>query len=192
MVWGRLRERLQRWSGKDPEGGDRGLFCGSIPGLLTLLREIQISHEGLCPTDYGLDGPGSNSGADDRPWGPSSLLYNGYRVFPGGRGGRGVGWPSYPHLECRGPRKSRAIPLLTLRSFVTYKKRENKQIEKVFVEIAGFWAWDRFLDFLIRRVRSVEIVSCQDYMMLLWQMNDMKCAALEGYNGRGKRQELGQ
>jgi len=27
----------------------------------------------------------------DRPWGPPSLLYNGYRVFPGGRGGRGVG-----------------------------------------------------------------------------------------------------
>jgi len=40
-------------------------------------------------TDYGLDGPGSNPGADeifrtypDRPWGAPSLLYNGYRVFP--------------------------------------------------------------------------------------------------------------
>jgi hypothetical protein len=35
---------------------------------------------------------GSNPGAGeifrtcpDRPWGPPSLLYNGYRVFPGGR-----------------------------------------------------------------------------------------------------------
>ena len=41
-------------------------------------------------TDYGLDGSGSNPGGDeifrtrpDRPWGPLSLLYNGYRVFPG-------------------------------------------------------------------------------------------------------------
>jgi len=30
-----------------------------------------------------------------------------------------------PHLECRGPRKSRAIPLLTLRALVAYKKCEN-------------------------------------------------------------------
>jgi hypothetical protein len=42
-------------------------------------------------TAYGLDGPGSNPGGGDifrtcpnRPWGPRSLLYNGYRVFPGG------------------------------------------------------------------------------------------------------------
>jgi hypothetical protein len=41
---------------------------------------------------YGLDGPGSNPGGGeifrtrpDRSWGPSSLLYNGYRVFPGGK-----------------------------------------------------------------------------------------------------------
>jgi hypothetical protein len=43
-------------------------------------------------TGYGLDFPGSNPGGDeifctcpDRPWGPSSLLYNGYRVFTGGK-----------------------------------------------------------------------------------------------------------
>jgi hypothetical protein len=43
-------------------------------------------------TEYGLDGPGieSRRGRDfptcpDRPWGPPSLLYNGYRVFPGDR-----------------------------------------------------------------------------------------------------------
>jgi hypothetical protein len=48
-------------------------------------------------TDYGLDGPGSNPAGDgisaplDRPWGPPSLLYNGYRVFPQGvKCGRGV------------------------------------------------------------------------------------------------------
>ena len=34
----------------------------------------------------------------DRPWGLPSLLYNGYRVFPGGKWpGRGVDHP--PHLS---------------------------------------------------------------------------------------------
>jgi hypothetical protein len=48
-------------------------------------------------TDYGLDGLGSNPGGGeifrtrpDRPWGPPSHLYNGYRVFPGGKDGRSV------------------------------------------------------------------------------------------------------
>jgi len=43
-------------------------------------------------TGYGLDGPGSNPGggeifhtSPDRSWGSPSLLYNGYRVFPGGK-----------------------------------------------------------------------------------------------------------
>jgi hypothetical protein len=43
-------------------------------------------------TDYGLDSLGIEScwgeifcTCPDRPWGPPSLLYNGYRVFPGGR-----------------------------------------------------------------------------------------------------------
>jgi hypothetical protein len=43
-------------------------------------------------SDYGLDGPGMSPGGGeifrtcpDRPWGPPSLLYNGYRVFTGVR-----------------------------------------------------------------------------------------------------------
>jgi len=43
-------------------------------------------------TGYGLDGLGSNTGGGeifctcpDRPWGPPSLLYYGYRAFPGGK-----------------------------------------------------------------------------------------------------------
>jgi len=43
-------------------------------------------------TAYGLDGPGIEfrwgeifRTSPDRPWGPPSLLYNGYRVFPGGK-----------------------------------------------------------------------------------------------------------
>jgi hypothetical protein len=42
-------------------------------------------------TDYGLDGPGIESRwgeifrCPDWPWGPPGLLYNGSRVFPGGK-----------------------------------------------------------------------------------------------------------
>jgi len=43
-------------------------------------------------TDYGLDDTGSKHGGGEiirncpeRSWGPSSLLYIGYRVFPGGK-----------------------------------------------------------------------------------------------------------
>jgi len=44
-------------------------------------------------TGYGLDGPGIESRWEarffrtcpDRPWGPPSLLHNGYWVFPGGK-----------------------------------------------------------------------------------------------------------
>jgi hypothetical protein len=44
-------------------------------------------------TGYRLDGPGIESWwgdeifrtCPDRPWGPPSLLYNGYQFFPGGK-----------------------------------------------------------------------------------------------------------
>ena len=48
------------------------------------------SSDGIA-TDYGLDGPGIESRWGeifrrlDRPSGPPSLLYNGYRVFPEGK-----------------------------------------------------------------------------------------------------------
>jgi hypothetical protein len=49
----------------------------------------------------------------DRPWGPPSLLYNGYRVFPGVKNGRGV--TLTPHtLLVPWSWKGRAIPLLPL------------------------------------------------------------------------------
>jgi len=55
-------------------------FCG--PGSIVSIA-----------TGYGLDGPGIESqlGGEtfctcpDQPWGPPSLLYNGYQVFPGGK-----------------------------------------------------------------------------------------------------------
>jgi hypothetical protein len=61
-------------------------------------RHVEDSHKQLLiyiyiyATDYGLDGPGIESrwgeifrACPDLPWDPPSLLYNGYRVFPGGK-----------------------------------------------------------------------------------------------------------
>jgi hypothetical protein len=67
---------------------------------------------------------GSNTGGGDvyrtcpyRPWGPSSLLYNGYLVFPGGkeRPGRGVDHPPPSSAEVK---ENRAILLLSLRALL--------------------------------------------------------------------------
>jgi hypothetical protein len=49
----------------------------------------------------------------DRPWGPPSLLYIGYRFFTGGRSSRGMVLTTHPLLAPR-LRMSRAIPLLPL------------------------------------------------------------------------------
>ena len=71
-------------------------------------------------TDYGLDGPRIESRwgeifrtCPDRPWGPPSLLYNGYRVFSRVKYGRGVLLTTHPLLVPRSW-KSRAILLPTL------------------------------------------------------------------------------
>jgi hypothetical protein len=59
-------------------------------------------------TRYGLEGPGIESRwgeifriYPDRLRGPPSVLYNGYRVFPGGKGGRGVMLTTHPLLVTR-------------------------------------------------------------------------------------------
>ena len=51
-------------------------------------------------------GRGSNPGGGeifrirpDRPWGPPSLLYNGYRVFPGDKAAGGAVLTTHPHLS---------------------------------------------------------------------------------------------
>ena len=49
----------------------------------------------------------------DRPWGPPSLLYNGYRVSLGVKSGRGMTLTPHP-LLVPWSRKGRAIPLLPL------------------------------------------------------------------------------
>jgi hypothetical protein len=51
-------------------------------------------------TRYGLGAPGIESRwwrdictRPDRPWDPPSLLYNGYRIFPGGEAAGAWRWP---------------------------------------------------------------------------------------------------
>jgi hypothetical protein len=65
---------------------------------------------------------GSNPGGDeifrtcpDWPWGPPSLLYNGYRVFPRVKNGQGMTLTPHP-LLVPWSWKSRAIPLLPIRA----------------------------------------------------------------------------
>ena len=71
-------------------------------------------------TRYGWMVRGSNPGGGeifrthpDRPWGPPSLLFSGYRVFPGGRERPECDIDPSPLLVPRS-RNSRAIPLFPL------------------------------------------------------------------------------
>jgi hypothetical protein len=59
----------------------------------------------------------------DQPWGPPSLLYNGYGVIP-----MDSKWPEHdPSLPSSAKvwKQSRAIPLLSLRAFVACEKGET-------------------------------------------------------------------
>jgi len=89
------------------------LMCKAIRAILYVLRrtESEAHHTFISSTKfkvgwgsvvgiatgYGLDVWGSNPGegetfraCPDQPWGPPSLLYNGYRVFPGVKSSRSV------------------------------------------------------------------------------------------------------
>jgi hypothetical protein len=83
-------------------------------------------------TGYRLDGPGIESQwgeifrtPPEQPWGPPSLLYNGYRVFPGGSKRPGRDADPSPCSSAKVWKQSRAIPLLSLRAFVACKKGET-------------------------------------------------------------------
>jgi hypothetical protein len=90
------------------------IYIGSGPGSVVGIA-----------TAYGLDGPGIESQCGARysapvQTGPPSLLYNGYRVFPGGkvRPGRDAD----PSPRSSAEVKSRSIPLLSVRAFVAYER----------------------------------------------------------------------
>jgi hypothetical protein len=80
-----------------------------IRGTLTftVLQRSRDSSVSIA-TGYGLEGPGIEfrwgeifCTYPDRLRGPPSLLYNGYRVFPGGKDSRGVMLTTHPLLVPR-------------------------------------------------------------------------------------------
>ena len=102
-------------------------------------------------TDYGPDGPGIESQwgeiflLPDRPWGPPSLLYNGYRVFPGVESGRGVTQTSHPLLVPRSKDRVELYLLLSLRAFVACRKGETYLLFTLFMchcSVCGASTWD--------------------------------------------------
>jgi hypothetical protein len=89
-----------------------------LPAYIPMGRDSSVG----TATGYKLDGPGIESRLGeifcirpDRPWGPLSLLYNGYRVFPGGLAAGADA--DHPPLLAPRSRISRAIPLLPLWAF---------------------------------------------------------------------------
>jgi hypothetical protein len=75
-----------------------------------MLPYLQGSQNGVVgiAKRYGLEGPGIESWLGeifrtypDRLRGPPSLLYNWYRFFPAGKGGRGVMLTTHPLLVPR-------------------------------------------------------------------------------------------
>jgi len=84
--------------------------------------------------DCGLYGPGSNPDGDEifrpsRPaLGPTHPPVQWVEVLSRGRGDRGVGLTPHPHLVPKVLEKGRAIPLLTLRACVAYRKGENPNL----------------------------------------------------------------
>jgi hypothetical protein len=77
-------------------------FCYLSPYSLVVGRDSS----GGIATRYGLDRPGIESRwgeifrtCPDRPWCPPSLLYNGYRVFPGGKAAGVWRWTPTPILR---------------------------------------------------------------------------------------------
>ena len=110
-------------------------YNAKTPYLLKLYREVTAvysetggwdSSVGIA-TRYGVDGPGIESRWEgeifrtrpDRPWGPPSLLYNGYRIFSEGKAAGAWCWP--PIFSGGGLKKGRAIPPPPLRALVAYK-----------------------------------------------------------------------
>ena len=90
---------------------------------------LQLTNDGCGPgssvgiaTDYGLDGPGSNSGGDEifrpsRPaLGPTHPPVQWVPVLSRGRGGRSVGLTTPSH---------HLVTKVTLRVCVAYEKGEN-------------------------------------------------------------------
>ena len=81
----------------------------------------------------------------DRPWGPPSFLYNGYRDFSRSKAAGALCWPPTVIWVPRSW-KGRAIPLLTLWAFVACYREKlyftfMKKIENTGVAVGFFYAF---------------------------------------------------
>ena len=99
-MWSLLDKVLHYWTFRS------AVFALLGPVIYLVVQQLgmgQDSSVGIA-TRYGLDGPGIESrwGREifctrpDRPWGPPSLLYNGYQVFPGDKAAGAWRWPPTP------------------------------------------------------------------------------------------------
>jgi hypothetical protein len=81
----------------------------------------------------------------DRLWDPPILLYNGYRVFSGGKGGRGVALTTLPHLAPRLKKEYSytSTPPLGLRGLfqgdLYYVYSKGRLTLTIFVDITDSW-----------------------------------------------------
>jgi hypothetical protein len=80
------------------------LQYASTTFLTVLIFKVSRTAQSVQRIATGWTVRGSNPGGgefsrtcpDRRPWGPPSLLYNGYRVFPGGKAAGAWRWPATP------------------------------------------------------------------------------------------------
>jgi hypothetical protein len=110
------------------------------------------------------------------PGGPPSLLYNGCRVFPGGRKRLGRAADPSPLSSAEVYKQSRTIPQLSLRAFVAYEKGEthlsdiNRLIsimKAVFCEVRA--SFNIFMNPVLKRFKQnfaglPNIFRCKDFM----------------------------
>jgi hypothetical protein len=109
-------------------GLPRSLFTLGFPTKIMYPTCVCVGGRGgsafVIATRFSLDDPGIESRwgeifrtRSEWPWGPPSLLYIGYQVFPGVKAVGAWRWPPTP-IYRRSWRKSRAIHLLCLWIFV--------------------------------------------------------------------------
>ena len=121
----RLRQILQTTHGSVRDMNPSVCFISAISAQLSVVESEFLFFTYNClvrgpgssvgiATGYGLNGPSGGEifrTCPDRPRGPPSLLYNGYRVFPGGEERPRRDADPSP-LLVPWSRNSRAIPLL--------------------------------------------------------------------------------
>jgi hypothetical protein len=109
--------------------------CNLLPKLVSrVVQSVQRLTSGLTVRGSNPDWGEIFRTCPDRPWGPPSLLYNGYRVFPGGRKRPGREADPSPPSSAEVYKQSRAITLLSLRAFVACKNGETYLMLKMFLK----------------------------------------------------------